>query len=485
MSRINLNQPQTRFLAGVLSLTVILFASWVMPTSHAEQTQQLHQNLPHFGQLIEQNSAAVVNIRIEGKIAATANRPDFQGQIPDDLRKFFENSPFGERFFERMPQQPLAGQGSGFIISEDGYIITNAHVVDRADKILVRLNDRQEYQAELIGSDKRTDIALLKINASNLPAVKIGDSNTVGVGDWVLAIGSPFGFEQSASQGIVSALGRSLPDGTYVPFIQTDAAVNPGNSGGPLFNLDGEVIGVNSQIYSRSGGYMGLSFAIPVNVAMNVVEQIKDTGSVSRGWLGVMIQDLDHDLAQSFGLEKPRGALVAQVLSDSPAEAAGVQVGDVILSYDGKNLRRSSALPPLVGVTPVGTEVEITVLRDGKERTLSLAIAKLDDGDHTTELATTSSAKNGKLGIAVADIASAEREKLEIENGVLVQDVEPASPAAEAGLRSGDIILSFNRKDVNSAKQLAEMVRSAPDDEPAVILIQRDNGRMFVPVPLG
>lgn len=453
--------------------------------SQGEQIAQ-QQGLPHFGQLIRQHRDAVVNIRVEGSRQQTSNNP--RQEVPEELRKFFENSPFGERFFEQMPrgqrQRPAQGQGSGFIISSDGYILTNAHVVDNADEITVRMNDRSEYQAELIGSDQRSDIALLKIEADDLVVANIGDSNDVGVGDWVLAIGSPFGFEQSASQGIVSALGRSLPDGTYVPFIQTDAAVNPGNSGGPLFDLAGNVIGVNSQIYSRSGGYMGLSFAIPINVAMNVIEQIKDHGYVSRGWLGVMIQDMNNELAQSFGMDKPQGALVAQVIEQSPAAEAGVQVGDVILSYNGKAIRRSSNLPPLVGLTPIGSTVETVVIRDGKEQTLNIKIARLDDGNEPNKLAANSIQKK-KLGVAVAALPADERKRLAIDYGVLVQNVQPDSPAANAGIRSGDVILSFNRQQVSDSAQLADLVNAAPTGKPAVVLIKRDNGRLFIPVTMG
>ena len=478
---------RAQYLIWALLAAVALSVAMSAPGySRQGEVQAQQQGLPHFGQLIKANRDAVVNIRVAGSLSTTSNRQGGQGlpdNMPEELRKFFENTPFGERFGQ-IPRQPMAGQGSGFIISSDGYILTNAHVVDHADEIIVRLNDRSEYQATLVGADERSDIALLKIDASGLKAVKIGDSDVVGVGDWVIAIGSPFGFEQSASQGIVSALGRSLPDGTYVPFIQTDAAVNPGNSGGPLFDLDGNVIGVNSQIYSRSGGFMGLSFAIPINVAMHVVEQLKEQGYVNRGWLGVLIQDMNQELAQSFGLDKPRGALVAQVIADSPAAAAGIEVGDIILSYNGKPLKRSSDLPPMVGETAVGERVPVAILRDSKEQDLTVQIASLQDDNEPTRLAA-ADAQEQKLGVAVADLAPEQRERLAVDHGVLIQEVNPASPAAAAGLRSGDVILSFNRKEVNSARQLADLVKQAPTDKPAVILIKRDNGRLFVPVQIG
>ena len=484
----SLNQGRRHYyLIWLLSAALAVSVMFVAPGYSRQGAEMavpngLQQGLPHFGQLIKQNRDAVVNIRTSGRLSTTSNSPDMPDQLPEELRKFFGDGPFGKRFFD---PQPRAGQGSGFIITEDGYVLTNAHVVDGADEIIVRMNDRKEYQAKLIGADERTDIALLKIDASGLPAVTIGNSDVAGVGDWVVAIGSPFGFEQSASQGIISALGRSLPDGTYVPFIQTDAAVNPGNSGGPLFNLDGQVIGVNSQIYSRSGGFMGLSFAIPINVAMNVVEQLKDTGFVSRGWLGVLIQDMSQELAESFSLDRPRGALVSQVMADSPAAAAGFEVGDVIVSYDGKALNRSSELPPLVGVTPIDTSVNVKVLRDGKEQNLSVKIARLQDERAPLALTTTGASQDRKLGAAVADIAADQRAQMDLDHGVLVQEVEPDGPAARAGLRSGDVILSFNRQEVTSAKQLAEMVKSAPTDKPAVVLIKRDSGRLFLPVPIG
>lgn len=405
--------------------------------------------------------------------------------MPEQFRRFFEEGP-GQRFFFGPgpgPRQPMAGQGSGFVISEDGYLLTNAHVVDGADRVTVRLSDRREFPAEVIGLDEQSDVALLKIDAEELPSVRIGDSEAIDIGDWVLAIGSPFGFERSATQGIVSATGRSLPDGTYVPFIQTDAAVNPGNSGGPLFNLDGEVIGINSQIYSRTGGYQGLSFAIPINLAMDVVEQLKTRGYVSRGWLGVSIQDLDQSLAESFGLERPAGALVSEVVSDSPAAEAGLQPGDVIVRYDGRELERSGDLPPLVGSTPVGETARLTVLRDGEAREIAVAIGELGGNEAPAELA--AAEQDGvRLGVTVAGLDAEQRRRLELDQGVLVRDVQPGSPAAEAGIQPGDVILSFNHQPVGSVDQLAERVETAPAGKPSVVLIMRENGRLFLPVRL-
>jgi len=301
----------------------------------------------------------------------------------------------------------------------------------------------------------------------------------------VLAIGSPFGFEYTATQGIVSAVSRSLPDGNYVPFIQTDAAVNPGNSGGPLFNLDGEVVGINSQIYSRSGGYMGLSFAIPISLAMDVADQLKSQGFVERGWLGVAIQDMNQALAESFDLQRPRGALVSQVTEGGPAHEAGIQVGDVILSFAGHGIERSSHLPPLVGTTPVGREVQVTVLRDGQEKRLELTVGKLEEAQQLAE-ADTDEQNQGRLGLAVQELDEETRKALDTEEnrGVLVQNVRPGSPAAEAGLQANDVILSFNRKDITSAQDLLEQVQQAEAGKPGVLLVLRDQRTLFVPVQI-
>ena len=340
------------------------------------------RDLPDFTVLAENNAASVVNISTKQKMVSQLSNkqgmPDLS-EIPEgsplrDLMKKF----FGEYGYQMPDENPeKRSLGSGFIISDDGYILTNYHVVDGADQVIVRTNDRREYVAKVVGKDKRSDIALLKIDAKNLKAVKIGDSKDLKVGEWVLAIGSPFGFDHSVTAGIVSAKGRSLPSENYVPFIQTDVAINPGNSGGPLFNLDGEVVGINSQIYSRSGGFMGLSFAIPIDVAMNVAAQLKAKGRVSRGWLGVLIQDMNANLAESFGMDRPRGALIARVLPNSPSEKAGLQVGDVILEYNGIPIHTSSELPPLVGRSNVDEPATLKILRKGEERTVTVDIKEL------------------------------------------------------------------------------------------------------------
>ncbi len=441
--------------------------------------------LPDFTELVEANSPAVVNISTSQKRRQSGQRPQLPKgfEIPD----LPEDSPFNEffrRFFgegeiEEFNTQSL---GSGFIISSDGYVISNNHVIKDADEIIVRLSDRREFVAKVVGSDDRSDIALLKIDASNLPVVKLGSSADLKVGEWVLAIGSPFGFEHSATAGIVSAKGRSLPRENYVPFIQTDVAINPGNSGGPLFNLQGEVVGVNSQIFSRTGGFMGLSFAIPIKVAMNVADQLRDKGRVSRGWLGVLIQDVTRELAESFGMEKPEGALIAKVLPDSPAEEAGFQVGDIVLEFGGRHVNRSSELPPIVGSTQVGERVPVEILREGKSRTLKVLIAELPEEE---ELKLASREPEGgatadKLGLTVIDLTAEQREEHDIkENGVLVDNVSPG-PASRAGIRKGDVILMLNNTKVKSSTHFKELAKDLPKDKAVSVLVQRQGNPIFL-----
>jgi serine protease Do len=397
------------------------------------------------------------------------------GQVmPDELLQFFRNMP-------QMPQQRRSSaMGSGFIISDDGYIVTNAHVVDGAGKVTVTLGDKRELEAELIGQDSYSDIALLKVDASNLPTVRLGSSENLEVGQWVFAIGAPFGLDHSATQGIVSALSRSLPDGTYVPFIQTDVAVNPGNSGGPLFDLQGNVVGVNSQIYSRSGGYMGISFAIPIDLVKSVTEQLKNGGSVSRGWLGVHIQNLDQELADSFNMTQPRGALVANVQPSSPADKAGVQAGDIIVGFDQAEVDSANHLPLLVGSTPIGKQVNLKVLRNGAEKTLKVKIDRLQDDDEAVQLSSKGSA--GSLGLSVAPLTDEEREAAKVSGGVAVRGVTPDSPADQAGLREGDVILALNNSNVSTPAELKSKVADAEKDKPMAMLIMRDNRKQFVAI---
>ncbi|MBL8250387.1 MAG: DegQ family serine endoprotease [Candidatus Competibacter sp.] len=431
---------------------------------------------PDFVTLVERYSPAVVSIQTKSELKERTPKRGHPA-IP-------ENSPFHDyfkRFFDEMPDlpaQPRSSVGSGFIISADGYIVTNAHVVEGMSTITVGLSERGELTAQVIGADKRSDIALLKIKSdAALPTVKIGDSAKVKVGQWVLAIGSPFGFESTASQGIISALGRNLPSDNYVPFIQTDAAVNPGSSGGPLFNMDGEVIGVNSQIYSRSGGYQGVSFAIPVDVAMEVVEQLKTGGKVARGWLGVLIQEVTPELAQSFGLDKPRGALIGQVIADGPAQKAELKAGDIIVAFNGQPVRHSSDLPLMVGRTRPGTSVALAVIREGKEQTLNAQIEQLPDDAKLQPALSTEPPAADRLGLTVTDLPPEKRKQS--ASGVLVKEIDDG-PAASAGIRAGDILVRINNADVNDAAQFAELIKQLPAGRPIPVLVRRDNGALFL-----
>lgn len=446
--------------------------------------------LPDFTQLVEDNAPAVVNISTTKKVGGNGFPVDREALE----RQLEQLGPWAELFrhyFEMpegrgapVPRDRHHSLGSGFIISEDGYVVTNNHVVEGADEVVVKMSDRREFVAEVVGTDPDTDIALIKIDSEkDLPTVKLGDSQSVSVGEWVLAIGSPFGFDASVTAGIVSAKGRALPNENYVPFLQTDVAINPGNSGGPLFNLDGEVVGVNSQIFSRTGGYMGLAFAIPVDVAMDVVEQIKENGSVSRGWLGVAIQEVTRELAESFGLDKPHGALVASVMPDSPAAGAGIQPGDIILSVNGKTVPRSSALPPMVGRHTAGDEVDLQVLRQGKRMNLDVELGELD----SEEVAQSSQSEppqtgESRLGLAVGPVDDRVRQHLELpEGGVAVTRLSRGA-AAEAGLRTGDVITHVNNRPVNSPSEFAELVDELEPGRVVPFLVAREYGREFLAV---
>lgn len=437
--------------------------------------------LPDFTGLVEQNNAAVVNISTSQKVA-----PPQQPQVPEGF-EIPEGTPFDEffrRYFGDGDGEPseVKSLGSGFILSKDGYVITNHHVVKGADEIIVRLQDRRELVAKVVGSDKRSDIALLKIEADNLPTVRLGQSDSLKVGEWVLAIGSPFGFEHSVTAGIVSAKGRSLPSDNYVPFIQTDVAINPGNSGGPLFNLNGDVVGVNSQIYSRTGGFMGLSFAIPIDVAMEVVEQLKSQGKVSRGWLGVQIQDVTRELAESFGMKTPQGALVAKVLPKSPAEEAGLQIGDIVMEYNGKEVDTSSALPPMVGMTKIGEKATVKVIRHGATKELQVKIGALPVEDETPVLASAESEGQmvSRLGVRVSNLTQEMRSQLEIpKNGVAVHDVVPG-PAYDAGIRRGDVILRIQDQPVRDIAHLNEVAKALPKGKSVAVLVMRRGNSSFL-----
>ncbi len=472
----SLHQPLRR-----LSWISVLALPMLLTLSLAAQARA---SLPDFTELVEDHGAAVVNISTTQKL----KRPKAP-RMPHGLPEGIPEGPFGDLFRHffgdpggggGIEQYDAKSLGSGFIISSDGYVLTNHHVIKDATEILVRLSDRRELVAELIGSDERSDVALLKIDADRLPVVKIGSSEKLKVGEWVLAIGTPFGFDHSATAGIVSAKGRALPRENYVPFIQTDVAINPGNSGGPLFNLDGEVVGINSQIYSRTGGFMGLSFAIPIDMAMKVVKQLKDSGHVTRGWLGVLIQDVTRELAESFGMDKPRGALVAKVVPGSPAEAAGLKVGDVITKFNGKAIILSSDLPPLVGITPVGEKVRVEILRNGKVKTLSVKLGELSEDDLQLAGGEPKSAKASRLKITVSDLTPEQRKRLDIsEKGVLVNQVQ-AGPARKAGVRRGDVILMINNVEVTDAKQFRELVKGLPAGKSVPMLVQRRGGPVFL-----
>ncbi|MEE9335118.1 MAG: Do family serine endopeptidase [Granulosicoccaceae bacterium] len=472
MSRI---RSHTRIYRNTLIL-ILLMPFLAVTKSYAD-------TLPDFSALVDQEGDAVVKISVLTE-STSLGRSGIPGgdldQLPEYLRKFYEQLPQNQQPSPRRG----GGFGSGFIVSEDGYVITNAHVVNNAIEIRIGLKDRREYDATLIGLDKSSDIAVLKVNANNLPVVKIGDSDDLRVGEWVLAIGSPFGFEQTATQGIVSALGRSLPDETYVPFIQTDAAVNPGNSGGPLFNTDGEVIGVNSQIYSRSGGYQGLSFSIPINVAMSIADQLKSNGYATRGWLGVMIQDVNQDLAESFGLSKPEGALVAQVASNGPAEKSGIEAGDILISFNGKKVLSSNALPPLVGAVKPGETVKVLVIRDGSEKIIDVEIGALEADLKASKAVEQAGMEESKLGAVIANINDDELKELGLDTGVMVKEVTPQSAASNAGLRAGDVIVKFNRKPIESVRQLEQQLNDSIGGKATSILVQREGSPIFMALKL-
>jgi serine protease Do len=372
------------------------------------------------------------------------------------------------------------GTGSGFIIESDGYIITNAHVVAQADSVLVKLADKREFKAEILGVDRRTDVALLKIKAKNLPKVKFGNPEKIKVGQWVAAIGSPFGLENTMTVGVVSAKGRALPQENFVPFIQTDVAINPGNSGGPLFNTDGEVIGINSQIYSRTGGYMGLSFAIPIDVAINVAEQLKKNGKVIRGWLGVAIQEITEDLSESFGMKDTRGALIAMVEKDSPAEKGGILPGDVILKFNNNPLDSSSDLPKFVGTTKPLSEVPVEILRKGKKVTLSIKVGEMPNEEMKVAGNKGPVKEVNRIGLSLRELTEEDRKSLNGRNGLLV--LEAKGPSISSGIRAGDVILALNNTAVQSMASFNKDIRKVPKGKTIALLIYRNGDTLYIPV---
>ncbi len=457
---------------------VLLLAILLLPVSVMAQ-------LPDFTDLVEKQGATVVNI-------STTQAP--KAQAAPQAPQLREDDPFYE-FFRRFIPNPGPREfqnnslGSGFIISTDGFVLTNAHVVESADEITVKLNDKREFKAKVIGSDKRTDIALLKIEATGLPAVKFGDANKLKVGEWVIAIGSPFGFENTVTAGIVSAKGRSLPQENFVPFIQTDAAVNPGNSGGPLFNMRGEVIGINSQIYSRTGGFMGLSFAIPIDVANDIASQLKASGRITRGRIGVVIQPVTKDLAESFGMGKAAGALVSSVEKGSPAEKGGIEAGDVILKFDGKTVVSSEDLPRLVGATKPGTKAAVQLMRNKATKDVSVVVGEMPDETRNAQRQQRRGQPGGKppaeavtrLGMTLSEPTVQQREQLSIVGGVLVEDVGQGA-AARAGIRRGDVILAVNNQDVKSLEQFGQLVGQLEKGKIVALLVRRGTNALYIPL---
>jgi len=430
--------------------------------------------LPDFRQLVQAYGPAVVNVSVRSAPKTPREMRMPPGWQDNPLFQFF-----GVPMQPNHPAVPMVGEGSGFIVSKDGIILTNAHVVDDAQKVTVKLTDRREFEAKVLGVDAKSDVAVLKIDAHDLPVVRLGDPRALQVGEWVVAIGSPFGFENSVTAGIVSAKGRTLPDDSFVPFIQTDVAVNPGNSGGPLFNLKGEVVGVNSQIYSRSGGYQGLSFAIPIDVAMNVGKQLQAGGHVTRGKLGVGIQDVDQALAESFGLDVPRGALVSSVEKGGPADKAGLKEGDVILGFDGQAIDTAGQLPSAVAATDPGRAVTLQVWRDRAARQVDVKLGKVTDDNAVAS--NDDPTGSNRLGLVVRPLSPEEKQQADVPTGVLVEDVDGA--AADAGVRPGDIVIAANGTPIRSVDQLRTVVAGAKNH--VALLVQRGESRVFVPVDLG
>jgi serine protease Do len=451
-------------------------------------------DLPDFTVLAEKHGQEVVNISVtqtmHGAGAGVMPFPD----MPDDpdIQEFFKR--FG---IPGMPGQPGApgqdGQdyksqslGSGFIISADGYILTNAHVVDGADEVLVKLSDKREFKAKIIGADKRTDVALIKVDATNLPKAIIGDPAALKVGEWVAAIGSPFGLENTMTAGIVSAKGRALPQENFVPFIQTDVAINPGNSGGPLYNLRGEVVGVNSQIYSRSGGSMGLSFSIPIDVAIDISNQLKASGKITRGWLGVAIQELTKELAESFGMKNNNGALIAGVEKNGPAEKGGLLAGDVITKFDGKVITTSSDLPRAVGATKPGKTVPVEILRKGSVKTINIAVGEMPNDPNDTAAPAAKpapKAEANKIGLTLKELTPAQKKKLNGKNGLLV--IDSTGAAAQAGIRRGDVILGLNNSESQSVESFNKQINSVAAGKTVAVLVQRADSTLYVPIKVG
>jgi serine protease Do len=462
------------------TITTLLIALAVMAFNAPVIAQSA--GLPDFTKLVKRNHEAVVNISTRQKASpVTPSEPSEDGEsnpLDELIKRFKEDQP---------QQQPFEGDGlgSGFIISKDGYVLTNNHVIENADEVIVSLHDRRQLIAKVIGTDPRSDVAVLKLDATDLPVVRIGNSDSLEVGAWVLAIGSPFGFDFSVTAGIVSATGRALPSESYVPFIQTDVAINPGNSGGPLFNLDGEVIGINSQIYSRTGSFMGLSFAIPIELAMDVADQLRTTGQVSRGWLGVIIQEVTMELAESFGMRTAHGALVSSILPRSPASNSSLEVGDVITHFENQRIERSSSLPPLVGRVKANEDAQLRVVRDGKSIELIVNIGELPGNEEIRAANSAPRIADNLLALDVGVLDDATRQQLQVDKGgVVVTQVVEGGPADLAGVLPGDVLLMVDNKAVDTPRQFSDVVGELDDEGSVAVLVQREQGPVFLALKL-
>ncbi|MBC7413748.1 MAG: DegQ family serine endoprotease [Herminiimonas sp.] len=491
-----ISSTRNRLVSFFLGAASAFFVPAVLMVAAAPASAAAVAGLPDFTDLVERTGPAVVNIRTTEKVKP--GQPGNGTAEDEEMQEFFKRffgvpmpkqpqpnvpTPRGRKPVPQPDEETPRGVGSGFIISADGYVMTNAHVVDGADEVYVTLTDKREFKARIIGADKRSDVALVKIDGSNLPRLALGDSNKIRVGEWVIAIGSPFGLDNTVTAGIVSAKARDTGD--YLPLIQTDVAVNPGNSGGPLINMRGEVIGINSQIYSRSGGYMGISFAVPIDEAMRVSDQLKSSGRVTRGRIGVQIGEVTKEVAESLGLTKAQGALVSRVEPGGPAEKGGVEAGDIILKFNGMAIEKSSDLPRMVGSIKPGTRSIITVWRKGATRDLPLTVtelepekvAKRDDKKAKPE------ALANALGLVVTDLAEAQRKELRVDGGVVVETAEGTS--ARAGFRVGDVILRLNNIDIKDAKQFNALVAKLESKKLAVLLVRRGDSTQFVPLRPG
>lgn len=446
------------------------------------------KELPDFTELAEKQGAAVVNISVTQVMHGNGMGMMPFPNMPEDeaLGELFRRFGIPVPGNPNAPQQEYKSQslGSGFILSSDGYILTNAHVINEADEVIVKLSDKREFKAKIIGADKRTDVALIKIEGNGLPKVTVGDPNLLKVGEWVVAIGSPFGLENTVTQGIVSAKGRALPQENFVPFIQTDVAINPGNSGGPLFNLNGEVVGINSQIYSRSGGYMGLSFAIPIDVAIDVSNQLKSSGKVMRGWLGIGIQEITKDLADSFGMKNTNGTLVSNIEKNSPADKGGLEAGDVIVKFDSKPITTSADLPRAVGATKPGKQVPVEVLRKGTSRTLNIAVGEMPvDKDESASVPKGQAKPEvNRIGLVLKELTPQQKKKLNGKNGLLV--IEAQGGAAQAGIRRGDVILGLNNSEAQSVEQFNKQIAGMASGKTVALLVQRGETTLYVPIKI-